>query len=81
MEKNTEEFMGFLGDLLDNEINHKQIKEYGWMLLVFPFEGEDRTANYISNASREDMIKALREKADVLEKKIDITGDSNAGTQ
>ncbi len=52
--------------------------KYGFMVLVFPFGDDVRAAHYISNASREDMIKALREKADVLEKKLDI---SNCGIQ
>ncbi len=51
--------------------------DYGFMILVFPFgENPDRIAHYISNCDRESMIKALREKADVLEQKLDI---ENAG--
>jgi len=47
--------------------------DYGFMILVFPFENNpDRTAHYISNCDRESMIKALREKANVLEQGIDI---------
>ncbi len=38
---------------------------WGFMLLLFQFGGGD--ASYISNAERPDMIKALREFADVLE--------------
>jgi hypothetical protein len=41
-------------------------KGTGFALLVFDF-GEKGHASYISNASREDMIKALREQADRLE--------------
>lgn len=45
-------------------------KGMGFMILVFPFN-EPGTANYISNAQRHTMIKALREKADILEQKLD----------
>lgn len=43
---------------------------FGFVILVFPFGGE-KEGNYISNAKREDMVKALRETADRLEKKQD----------
>jgi len=51
-------------------------KEFGFMILVFPF-GNKGVANYISNAKREDMIIALREKADVLEKGKDFETPEN----
>ena len=48
-------------------------KEYGFMVMVFPFgDNPDRVAHYISNCDRKDMIKALREKANVLEQGLDI---------
>ena len=53
-------------------IESKTGKKYGFAVLVFPFGNKERTAHYISNSNREDMIKALREKADVLEQKQDI---------
>ena len=38
------------------------LKPYGFALLVFPFgHGEQHRMNYISNASREGMIAALKE--------------------
>lgn len=43
-------------------------KGYGFALLVFKF-GKAGTTNYISNAEREDMVKALRECADRIESK------------
>ncbi len=52
--------------------------DYGFMILVFPFgENPTRIGHYISNCDRESMIKALREKADVLEQNMDI---QNNGT-
>ena len=41
-------------------------KDMGFAILVFPFNSG--TSNYISNAQRPDMIKALRETANRLEK-------------
>jgi len=62
-----------MGDNVSEEIGNK----YGFMILVFPFNGgSGSAAHYISNANREDMIKVLREKADVLEAKGDICTDS-----
>lgn len=43
----------------------------GFALIVFEF-GKPGISNYISNAERKDMIKALREMADKLEKHQDI---------
>jgi len=41
--------------------------EYGFAFVVFPFNAVG-TLNFISNASREDMIKILKEAVDRLEK-------------
>jgi hypothetical protein len=45
---------------------------WGFSLLVFEFGGPGGNASYISNARRVDMIKALREQADRLERHEDI---------
>ena len=50
---------------------------YGFMVMVFPFDGDNRVANYISNARSEDMIKALREQACVLEAKLDLSANGS----
>jgi hypothetical protein len=50
--------------------------ELGFAVLVFEFGGGP--ASYISNASRADMIAALREQADLLEQRRDfITPEEN----
>lgn len=67
LEQHTDQTMR---DIADN-VKEKIGEGYGFMVMVFPF-GEEKTAHYISNARREDMVKALREKADVLEAKLDI---------
>jgi len=45
--------------------------EMGFALLLFK-HNVPGVANYVSNSNREDMIKALRETADMLEAKNDI---------
>jgi len=55
------------GNVLDETFNGKDCKledrKYGFALLVFPFGEDDGThrMNYISNATRRDMIKAMKE--------------------
>lgn len=44
-----------------------QIPGFGFTLLVFEFGDETMMSNYISNANRQDMIKALKEMINVLE--------------
>lgn len=46
-------------------------QKMGFCLVVFEFN-KAGVADYISNANREDMIKFLREKADILEAGLDI---------
>jgi hypothetical protein len=43
------------------EMISKEIPGLGFALIVFPFGGDTRMTNYISNAQRADMIKALEE--------------------
>lgn len=45
--------------------------DYGFTILVFPLN-KPGVANYISNAQRADMIKALREMADRLDNNQDF---------
>ena len=58
--------------MIAEDIERKVGKDYGFMVLVFPFAEGAKTANYISNCDRKSMISALREKADVLERGLDI---------
>ena len=51
-------------------------KNFGFTLLVFPFS-QPGVSNYISNANRSDMIKALRKAADMLENKEDFETPEN----
>lgn len=54
------ELAGFLDDLLNP--NGRDKREVGFALLMFPFgEAPEGRMNYIANASRADMLKALKE--------------------
>jgi hypothetical protein len=52
-------------------------KDYGFMLLVFPYNNANGEANYISSANREDMINHLRNTANVLESEEDYETPEN----
>ena len=60
---------------IGDHIRDKVGKRYGFMVLVFPFSASGKPAQYISSASRRDMIKMLRETANVLEAHIDIVNE------
>ncbi len=76
IEKDTNGAMRELARCVEQRVG---TEEYGFMVLVFPWGAKDTVAHYISNASRVDMIRVLREKADVLERKMDI--EDKYGTQ
>ncbi|MBS2100413.1 hypothetical protein [Carboxylicivirga linearis] len=56
---------------MGNQVRNQLPKGFGFALIVFPSCGPG-TSNYISNAQRTDMIKALRETADRIEKNQDF---------
>lgn len=62
-----------LAKVLDRAFNTPgEPKTTGFVLLLFPFGEDDmqtHRCNYISNASREDVVKLLREQADYFEGK------------
>jgi len=61
--------------VLANHVDHKireTLGHMGFAIIVFEFN-HPGVSNYISNASRSDMIQALRETADRLERNQDIT--------
>ena len=61
------EKMKNLGRMIDEIFNGppgpKRIKSIGFFLCVFPFDGFDGRANYLSNAKREDILVLLKEMA------------------
>ena len=62
-----ETFIKALAVTLDSTLQTFYEREMGFTLLIFEFNSDQ--ANYISNAKREDMVKALRETADRIERK------------
>lgn len=58
----------FNGDLKGAE------RQTGFVLLVFPFEGREGRANYISNAKREDVVVMLKEQLARFEGQPEQTG-------
>jgi hypothetical protein len=65
-----EDLMRILGQGIDYTLRDN-VGPKGYALIVFDFH-EPGLSNYISNAKREDMIKALRETANRLEKNQDV---------
>lgn len=80
IEERQREPMNVLADVIDEALNGDKSgadREYGFMLLVFPFgdkPNEGHRANYISNARREDIIVLLKEQLARFEGQPDIRG-------
>jgi len=70
-QKQIEEIMQGLAAGTQDVINEHIGGGMGFAIIVFEFH-KPGISNYISNAKRADMIKALRETADRLEKQQDI---------
>lgn len=66
----TERLMRKLAKMVDT-VTTETVGRKGFMVLLFEL-GRPGISNYISNASRADMITALRETADRLEQNQDI---------
>jgi len=66
--KETESMMRALAKAIEMLVNPTDAREYGFALVIFKFN-EPGVSNYISNAVRDDMITALRETADRIEKR------------
>lgn len=65
IQEETRDFMNRLAESIDMGLNGadtlKKDKEWGFLVLVFPF-GKDGRANYISNARREEVIALMKEQ-------------------
>jgi hypothetical protein len=68
--KGIERTMAAMARAIDETLTEEHGRK-GFALIVFDF-GAAGLANYVSNASRETMIQALRETADRLEGRQDI---------
>lgn len=57
------EKMKDIARLLDGVMNKDgEPKRWGFCLMMFPFEGFDGRCNYISNATREDVVVLFKEQ-------------------
>lgn len=65
-----DKFMRRIAEFIDQKI-YDHYGNKGFALIVFEFN-QPALSNYVSNADRKDMIKALRETADRLERNEDI---------
>ena len=66
--------------LMAGDVSKYLSASYGFMIMVFPFDGR-HACSYISNTNRGDMIRALREQANVLERKDSIVTPAEAVKQ
>lgn len=66
MSRQHESGLRYVAEGLDESLELAYGKRMGFALVVFPF-GAGGVGDYISNGSREDIIKAIRETADRLE--------------
>lgn len=76
-ERTKDQMRGIAG-ALENILSELHSKRMGFALVVFEF-GDPKVGNYISNVQRDDMILALRELADRLERKQGVVerGEDN----
>jgi len=75
IENAVREKMNNLGKLLDLGLNEGRRKDqWGFVLLVFPFDEHEGRCNYISNAERKDIVTLLREQLRRFEGAPDVTG-------
>ena len=66
--------MNALAVQLDQILNpNAPLKTNGFILLVFPFDGHEGRANYISNGKKEDILILLKEQVARLEHRIQET--------
>lgn len=64
------EVMSAVGKVVDNLLNEDGSREIGFALFVFPTGGGERTAKYVSNCERMDMLKAIQEWLDQAKTKM-----------
>jgi hypothetical protein len=67
-----EDMLNLVAQGLSDQLNRIYNEKMGFALIVFRFGGDEeneKIGDYISNANKNDMIKALRECANRLEKR------------
>ena len=69
------EVMNTLARGIDKILNaEKRPKETGFVLIVFPFEGHEGRANYISNAQRDTVVTMPKEQIKRFEGQPEMKG-------
>jgi len=69
IETDTQQAMQEIGE----QVEQRTGKGYGFLVIVFPFSLEGTDAHYVSNVKPEDAIHSLRETANRLEAKEDVS--------
>jgi hypothetical protein len=62
-------------EVLNGEAKGKD-RDYGFILMVFPFNGHEGRANYISNANRADVVTMLKEQLARFEGQPEMRGQA-----
>lgn len=65
----TKEQMQAIATGMDNVLNGQGEKKFGFVVLVFPMNGkEGNRTNYVSNGNRSEVISAMKEIVERLDK-------------
>ena len=68
----TKELMRALGEGVDSAVETIMGRKMAFTIILSDF-GNNKISNYVSNVQRADMIEVLRETADRLEKRMDVS--------
>lgn len=60
--------------ILNGQVEDVKAKRNGFILMVFPFEGHEGRANYISNATRSDVVVMLKHQVARFDGQPDVSG-------
>ena len=66
--------MKAIAKTIDDFINPEGEKQWGFIVMMFPFGSDDGRCNYISNARREDVIIMLKEQIKRFEGQPEMKG-------
>lgn len=76
MEPAVREVANRLGRSIGGALKEATHGEWGFCLMIFPFESFDGRCNYISNARREDVLVLLKEQVRRFEGTPDVKGQA-----
>ena len=68
------ERMKAIAKVIDVFFNDGPVKEVGFCIMVFPFEGFDGRCNYMSNAKRKDIVTLFKEQLARFEGQAEMKG-------